>query len=108
MNGSGQLSFFTVLIRMSLAVLAGGVIGYGRSKRNCTAGFRTYMLTAVGASLSILLSIYEYQMMQGQWAEIVAEAGMKFDASRFGSQVISGGFSAMPPVPVSMHVSLQP
>jgi len=93
---------------MSLAVLAGGVIDYGRSKKNRTAGFRTYMLTAVGASLSILLSIYEYHMMQGQWTEIVAEVGMKFDASRFGSQVISGiGFLAAGSIIAIEHQQVQ-
>ncbi len=103
-----QFSFFTVIIRMSLALLAGGVIGYGRTKKNRTAGLRTFMLTAIGASLSILLAIYEYQMMQGQWADIVSEVGMKFDASRFGSQVLSGmGFLAAGSIIAVDHQQVQ-
>ena len=40
--------------------------------------------------MSVLLACYEYEMMTGQWAAAVAEIGMKFDASRYSAQVISG------------------
>ena len=48
------------------------------------------MLTSIGAALAMLLAIYEYEMLTGAWAPIVAVVGQKFDASRYGAQVISG------------------
>ncbi|MBQ9156313.1 MAG: MgtC/SapB family protein [Eubacterium sp.] len=85
-----EFNFVTVLLRLVLALLAGGMIGYGRAKKKRAAGFRTYMLASVGAALAIMLSMYEYKMMQGAWAPIVAQVGEKFDASRYAAQVISG------------------
>ena len=85
-----EFNFWSVLLRLSLAMASGGVIGYGRAKKRRAAGFRTYMLASIGAALAILLSIYEYEMMQGGWAPIVAVVGEKFDAARYGAQVISG------------------
>ena len=85
-----EFHFGTVLFRLVLALLSGGVIGYGRAKKRRAAGFRTYMLASVGAALAILLSIYEHEMMQGGWASVVAIVGEKFDAARYGAQVISG------------------
>ena len=95
MGSLREFNFFSVLFRLILAMAAGAVIGYGRTKKNRTAGFRTFMLTAIGAALTVLLSMYEYEMMKGQWAGVVEEIGMKFDGSRFSAQVISGiGFLA--------------
>lgn len=85
-----EFHFITVLLRLVLALLAGGVVGYGRAKKKRAAGFRTYMLASVGAALAIMLSMYEYEMMRGAWAPIVAEVGEKFDASRYAATVISG------------------
>ena len=83
-------SFFGVLFRLVLALCCGGVIGYGRSKKDCAAGLRTYMLISLGAALSILVTLYEYEMLQTAWADTVAQVGEKFDASRLASQVITG------------------
>ncbi len=89
-DGLREFTFTSVLLRLVLAMLCGGAIGYGRTKKNRTAGFRTYMLTAIGASLSVIIALYEYELMQTIWADIVSDVGMKFDASRFASSVIGG------------------
>ena len=85
-----RFSFFNVLLRLLLALCCGGVIGYGRSKKECAAGLRTYMLISLGAALSILLTQYEYEMLRTAWADTVLQVGEKFDASRLASQVITG------------------
>ena len=90
-----EFHFGTVAFRLILAMIAGSVIGAGRARKRRNAGFRTYTLTCVGAALALMISQYEYAMMLGPWAEVVAEVGMKFDASRFAASVISGiGFLA--------------
>lgn len=88
-------NFISVFFRLVLATLSAGFIGYGRTKRQKTAGFRTFMLTGLGACLSVLIAMYQYEMMKGAWAPVVSEVGMKFDASRYAAAVIGGiGFLA--------------
>ncbi|MBR0280688.1 MAG: MgtC/SapB family protein [Oscillibacter sp.] len=74
----------------------GGLIGYGRAKKRRSAGMRTYMLTCTGAALTMLIAMYEREMLYGgQWAWAAAYADIKFDTSRFSAQVINGvGFLA--------------
>ena len=55
-----EFNFLSVLVRLLLAVACGGVVGIGRSKKKQNAGLRTYVLTAIGAALSMLLACYEY------------------------------------------------
>lgn len=99
-----QFNLVTVFVRLALAMACGGVVGLGRSRRNQNAGLRTFMLTSVGASLAVLLTCYEYEMMTGQWAPAVAVVGMKFDASRYAAQVVSGiGFLAAGTILSSGH-----
>lgn len=90
-----EFHFPTVIFRLVLAMISSGIIGYGRTRRSKTAGFRTYMLTGIGASMSVMLALYEYEMMNTVWADTVASVGLKFDASRFSAAVIGGiGFIA--------------
>ena len=90
-----EFNIISVIFRLVLAMAAGGVIGYGRSKRKQNAGLRTYMLTSIGAALTIMISIYEWQMLNGRWAYITEIVGLKFDAARIAANVISGiGFLA--------------
>ena len=95
MQFAGQFSFISVFLRLTLAMLAGGVIGYGRSKKRKAAGLRTFMLMSMGASLTVMLALYEHRMLSTDWAPAVQAAGLKFDGSRYAAQVISGsGFIA--------------
>lgn len=91
-----EFHFFTVFLRLALAMTAGGLIGYGRARKRRSAGMRTYMLTCTGAALTMLIAMYEKEMLYGgQWAWAAAYADIKFDASRFSAQVINGvGFLA--------------
>ena len=85
-----EFSFGTVCLRLVLATLCGGLIGYGRTKKNRAAGLRTYMLTSAGAALAVLISLYEFSMLEGPWASVAAEVGLHYDVSRVAAQVISG------------------
>lgn len=90
-----QFNFGSVLLRLLLAMASGAAIGIGRSRKKQNAGFRTYILVSLGAALTILISLYEYEMLIGPWAEAAAYTDLKFDASRFAAQVVSGiGFLA--------------
>ena len=85
-----ELNTLSVLLRMVLAMLFGGLIGLERGRKRRPAGFRTYMLVSLGAALTMLLSQYEYFMVTHDWAQLAGEAGVRTDVSRFGAQVING------------------
>lgn len=90
-----DFNFTTVVLRLLLAFMSGTVIGYGRARKQRSAGLKTFILTSIGAALTVLLATYEYEMICGQWAPVVEQVGMKFDGSRYSAQVISGiGFLA--------------
>lgn len=85
-----ELNFLSVLLRLALAMMFGGFIGFERGRKRRAAGLRTYMLVCLGATLTMLLGQYEYQMLTGPWTEIAAEVGTRVDVARFGAQVING------------------
>lgn len=44
-----------ILVRLSMAALLGGVLGYERERHGKAAGVRTHMLVAMGAALFVLV-----------------------------------------------------
>lgn len=90
LEGLRRFSFPSALLRLLLAMLSGGVVGFGRSQKARAAGFRTYMLISIGAAMAVLLTQYQYEMLTGPWADVVEEVGLKFDASRLAASVITG------------------
>ena len=87
-----EFHFASVVLRLALAMLLGGCIGLERERKRRPAGFRTYMLVCLGATLTVLLSLYEFTMVTGPWSDICAEIGIKTDVSRFVSS--ASAFSA--------------
>ena len=98
------LNTVSVLLRLVLAMLFGGMIGLERGRKGRAAGFRTYMLVCLGEALTMLLSQYEYYMVTHDWAELAAEIGLRTDVSRFGAQVVNGiGFLGAGTIIVTGH-----
>ena len=54
-----QFSFASAVVRLLLAMVSGGIVGYGRSQKGGAAGFRTYMLISLGAAMAVLLTLYQ-------------------------------------------------
>ena len=69
------------VIKMILAVVFSGVIGYEREHSHRPAGFRTHILVAVGSALVMMTSKYVFLEYQGL---------VNVDPTRLGAQVISG------------------
>ncbi|MBQ2693056.1 MAG: MgtC/SapB family protein, partial [Clostridia bacterium] len=80
----------SVFLRLILALVMGGLIGLDRGLRHRPAGPRTYTLVCIGASLTMVLSQYEYVMLTTDWAPMAEAVGLRTDVSRFGAQVING------------------
>ena len=73
------ISFFSVLLRLVLAVICGGLVGAERSYKRRTAGFRTHILTCLGAAMTTMTSEY-----------LIFYMNYHTDVARLGAQVISG------------------
>jgi putative Mg2+ transporter-C (MgtC) family protein len=67
-------------LRLILACLLGGLIGYQREKSERPAGFRTHTLVCVGSCLIMLLSAYAFNDFYS----------VNKDPARLAAQVISG------------------
>jgi len=77
------ISYGEVALRLVLAVILGGVVGFERERQNRPAGFRTHILVCVGSTLVMLVSVYGFR---GELAFI----GDGVDPSRIASQVVAG------------------
>lgn len=73
-----ELTIWSLFIRLGLSMLLGGILGIERGQKRRAAGFRTYMLVCLGATLVMITSQYIVQ---------VFGTG---DVGRMGAQVISG------------------
>lgn len=85
------MSTIEIILRLSLAILIGGAIGYERAFRNSPAGFRTHILVCVGAAIISLIQIN----MANEAIKIISDRPelaqvIKVDYGRLGAQVISG------------------
>lgn len=83
------MELLSVIARLSLAALFGGLLGLERERKNRPAGLRTYLIVCVGAALTVLLSEYEQWMLSTHWAAAAGSA-VQIDISRLGAQVING------------------
>jgi putative Mg2+ transporter-C (MgtC) family protein len=80
-----ELSWLEILLRVALAAVLGGAIGFERELREREAGLRTHMLVAVGAALFTLVSAFAWTDWQFSNA-----SGVVFDPTRIAAQVVTG------------------
>ena len=59
-----------LMVRIILAGVCGGAIGYERESRKKTAGLRTHVIVAVSAALMIVLSKYGFNDVLGQYVRV--------------------------------------
>lgn len=85
-----EFNIMSLFFRLALSMLFGGLIGLERGRKRRAAGFRTYMLVSLGASLTMLLGQYNYVMMEKEWVALSGTIGIQGDMSRVGAQVING------------------
>ena len=81
-----QFNMASLLLRLLLAMITGGLVGLERERKRRPAGFRTYLLVCIGSTLTMLLGQYQSVMLATAWQGAAAQA----DVSRFGAQVING------------------
>ncbi len=85
-----ELNMVSMMLRVVLAMVTGGLLGYDREQKQRPAGFRTYMIVGVAACCTQILSQYLGVMLLTQWREAFDIVGQRTDAVRLGAQVING------------------
>lgn len=73
-----ELNIWSIIIRLVIAVIIGGIIGLERAFKHRAAGFRTYILVCVGSTAAMLTN------------QFIIEFTGAGDGARLGAQVISG------------------
>ena len=56
-----NMRIFSGILRLSLSILCGGILGIERGKANRSAGMRTYSLVCMSAALVMLTGEYMYE-----------------------------------------------
>lgn len=74
-----EFNIWTSLIRLALAFILAGLVGFEREKKGHAAGLRTHILVCMGAALTTLTGVFCAQTL-----------GFASDPMRIGAQVISG------------------
>ena len=70
------------LLRIFLAAICGGAVGYERERRFKSAGTRTHLIVALSACLMMIVSKYGF-------FDVAGTHGLSVDASRIGAGVVS-------------------
>lgn len=74
-----ELTPLSLIVRLLLAMLCGGVIGLEREYKRRPAGFRTHILICLGACMTTMTSQF-----------LSVAMGYSVDLSRLGAQVVAG------------------
>lgn len=75
------MTTWDIILRLFIALVAGGVIGMQREMVHSSAGFRTHTLVCLGSCLAMLTNMYLFQ----QYSKFST-----MDVARMGSYVLSG------------------
>lgn len=73
-------------VKLLLAALAGGLVGFEREKHGRPAGLRTNLLVAVGSCVMMIVSEAFYL----KYGMFDAETTLRLDPSRVAAQIVSG------------------
>ena len=79
---SEPASTIDFLVRLSVAALCGGVIGFERDVHGRSAGLRTHLLVCVGSCLFMLVSLAAPHVLQGE--------SIRADPGRIAAQIVTG------------------
>ena len=74
-----ELNMWTILFRLLLTAICGGLIGMDRTRKRHPVGLRTHILICMGAAVTTMTSQYLFR-----------ELNMYTDVARLGAQVVSG------------------
>ena len=73
------------LLRLALAALLGGLIGFERELREREAGLRTHLLVSLGSALFTIVGAYGFHAFLDSGASVV-----RADPTRIAAQIVTG------------------
>jgi len=82
-QGSYELA---VALKLLMAALAGGIIGFEREMHGRPAGLRTHLLVTVGSCLMMIIS----EAFHLKYGGLGADSSVRIDPSRTAAQIIAG------------------
>ncbi|MDA8223630.1 MgtC/SapB family protein [Desulfosporosinus sp.] len=71
---------YEIALRLFIACVFGGIVGFEREKNDSPAGFRTHILVSLGSALIMILSMYGFNDF----------VSVNKDPARLAAQVVSG------------------
>jgi putative Mg2+ transporter-C (MgtC) family protein len=74
-----------ITVRLTAALLIGGLIGLERSYHGRPAGFRTHMLVCLSTSLLMLVTVYETR-----WISTISDGRISLDPTRMAQGIMTG------------------
>ena len=77
--------FWTVLLHLSVALVAGALIGIERSYHGRPAGFRTHALVCLASSLLMMVTLYQWKWLPGVPMDTV-----RTDPTRMAQGIMTG------------------
>ena len=80
----------TMVLRLIVAAVLGGIVGMERGSGDRPAGFRTHILVCVGSALFMLVSIYGFDDIERVTTTLEDDIGTRRDTARIAAQVVSG------------------
>lgn len=85
------MNIYEVALRIVLAIIIGGVVGFNREYENRPAGFRTHVLVCLGATVAALIQVELGYYVVNEIAKTPNLSGvLSVDTGRVICQVISG------------------
>lgn len=86
-----QIGIEIIIIRLMVACIIGGIVGFDREKHNRAAGFRTHILVCIGACIISLIEIRMEEEFLRQYHHMgIQTIGIQVTRGRLVAQVISG------------------
>ncbi|MBP3677986.1 MAG: MgtC/SapB family protein [Agathobacter sp.] len=83
-----EVQYLYYIVRIIVAGLCGGLIGYERTVRSKGAGIRTHCVVACAAALMMIISKYAFTDVITQ--SVLLGADVRLDPSRVASTIVSG------------------
>ncbi|MEG0307196.1 MAG: MgtC/SapB family protein [Clostridium sp.] len=84
------MDYITIIQRLIIGVIVGGLVGYEREFKHSPAGFRTHIIVCLGATIISLIGELNLQKAMELAADPLYQNIIKVDMGRLGAQVISG------------------
>jgi len=75
-----NITEYEIALRLLLACVFGGIVGFERERNDSPAGFRTHILVSLGSALIMVLSMYGFNDFNS----------VNKDPARLAAQVVSG------------------